>query len=228
MKAVAERDRWGEIRSSLFIQGQRNFLNTRRIRNSNAPWQAHLLHRKDVVAIFEVVLVSPLPVHDTVLTGWVVEVQRHDVDAARRGEAWEWSALTRGRVTDAEAAVQEADEEAVARSVYLEAGAGILGLQDWVCTGCAVECEEVAALEDWICTDFAVGLLKDSIYIGFAVGGHVDWRCTELESKEEERWLAPVVDEDEIRGGGEAAPLAADCAAAEDILDRKADKDLPH
>jgi hypothetical protein len=62
----------------------------------------------------------------------------------------------------------------------------------------------MAALEDWICTVCAV------------------------ESEEEARWLAPIVGEQKIRGGGEAAPVAANGAAAENILDRKTDKDLRH
>ena len=41
------------------------------------------------------------------------------------------------------------------------------------------------------------------------------------------RRLAPVVCEEEIRGGCEAAPGAAHRAAAKDVLGRKADKDLP-
>jgi hypothetical protein len=40
--------------------------------------------------------------------------------------------------------------------------------------------------------------------------------------------LAPVVGEEEIMGGGEAAPVSAYCAAAEKILGWKTDKDLPH
>jgi hypothetical protein len=122
-----------------------------------------------------------------------VQVQRRDFDAACGGEAWECSALTRGWVTDAEAAVREGDEEeAIAGGADLEAivvvkpEEGVAALEDWISMGCAVEREE------------------------------------------RERRLESVVGEDEIDGGGEAVPGAADRAAAEDILGRKADKDLPH
>jgi hypothetical protein len=66
----------------------------------------------------------PLPVEDAVLTRRTVKVQRVDVDTACGGEAWEWSALTRDRVTNAEAAVREGEEEeAVAGGLDLEAAA---------------------------------------------------------------------------------------------------------
>jgi hypothetical protein len=122
-----------------------------------------------------------------------VQVQRRDFDAACSGEAWECSALTRGWVTDAEAAVREGDEEeAIAGGADLEAivvvkpEEGVAALEDWISMGCAVEREE------------------------------------------RERRLESVVGEDEIDGGGEAVPGAADRAAAEDILGRKADKDIPY
>jgi hypothetical protein len=58
-----------------------------------------------------------------------------------------------------------------------------------------------------------------------------DWQTAALravEREQRERRLAPMVSVEEIGGGGEAAPGAADQAAAENILGRKADKYLPH
>jgi hypothetical protein len=49
-----------------------------------------------------------------------------------------------------------------------------------------------------------------------------------VERDEGYRRLAPVVSEEEARGGGDAAPGTANRAAAEDVLGRKAGKDLPH
>jgi hypothetical protein len=62
------------------------------------------------------------------------------------------------------------------------------------------------------------------------MGALEDWICTgcAIESEEEARWLAPVVGEEKIGGGGEAAPVSANGAAAENILDWKTDKDLGH
>jgi hypothetical protein len=57
-----------------------------------------------------------------------------------------------------------------------------------------------------------------------------DWQTAALcaeEREQRERRLAPVVGKEEIGGGGEAAPGAADQAAAENVLGRKADKYLP-
>jgi hypothetical protein len=57
-----------------------------------------------------------------------------------------------------------------------------------------------------------------------------DWQTAALcaeEREQRERRLAPVVGKEEIGGGGEAAPGAADQAAAENVLGRKADEYLP-
>jgi hypothetical protein len=57
-----------------------------------------------------------------------------------------------------------------------------------------------------------------------------DWQTAALravEREQRERRLAPVVGKEEIGGGGEAAPGAADQAAAENVLGRKANKYLP-
>jgi phosphosulfolactate phosphohydrolase-like enzyme len=80
-----------------------------------------------------------------------MEVQRGDIDVACGGEACEWSALARDGVTNAEAAVRKGEEEeAVAGGLDVEAAVvvqlqpedGMAALEDWICTGCAVECEE--------------------------------------------------------------------------------------
>jgi hypothetical protein len=78
-----------------------------------------------------------------------MQVQCHDVDEACCGEAWECSALTRGWVTDAKAAVREGEEEeAVAGGVDLEAKVvikpedGMAALEDWIGIGCAIQREE--------------------------------------------------------------------------------------
>jgi hypothetical protein len=51
-----------------------------------------------------------------------VHVQCSDVDITCGGEAWEWSALTRGWITDSESTVGEGEEEEpVTGGVQLEA-----------------------------------------------------------------------------------------------------------
>ena len=110
MKAVAEQD--GRV---LFAAGHHSFVDVRG--SFNASRRVPLAHHKDVVVVGcsfeEVLLVYPLRVEDTVLAGRVVKVQSHGavVAVCGGGEARERSALTRGRVADAEAAVREGEEE---------------------------------------------------------------------------------------------------------------------
>jgi hypothetical protein len=79
------------------------------------------LHGKDIIGNIAVVHVSPLPVQDAILAGWVVHVHRHNVDVSGASKGWKRSALTRGRVTDAEGAMSVGEqEEAIARGVDLK------------------------------------------------------------------------------------------------------------
>jgi hypothetical protein len=68
----------------------------------------------------------------------VVQVQGDDVDASLRSEAWELSALTCGRITDAEPAVRETQQEEpiagceqLAGSIVVKPDEGAAVLEDW-------------------------------------------------------------------------------------------------
>jgi hypothetical protein len=80
--------------------------------------------------------VSILPVQDAILPRRIVQVQRGNVDVAGV-EAWDSSALTCGRVTDAEARAKERNKkEAITggmnpEAVVIEAENRSTALEDW-------------------------------------------------------------------------------------------------
>lgn len=134
-------------------------------------------------------------------------VQRGDSTAC---EARKYSPLPRSRVADIEAMVGEGQEQkAVAGGVDGEVMALVV----------IVECENRPV--PWWGMPEIKGFDGG---VGDFAAAPADWA---MEGDERERRLEPVVREEEVSGGGEAVPAAADRTAAEKVLRRQANEDLP-